>query len=82
MNYELIVRLRRSSPFARRWAACLRRPHAVISTVSGEIPFKALTPKRDSASSPLERGLGVCYSLRQEHRFAFGVQYKTRPCAK
>jgi hypothetical protein len=49
----------------------------VILTVSGEIPFKTLTPKRDSANSPLERGLGVCYSLKQEHRFGFGVH--TRP---
>jgi hypothetical protein len=33
-------------------------------------------PVCDSANSPLERGLGVCYGMIQEHRFAFVVQYK------
>jgi hypothetical protein len=36
-------------------------------------------PKRDSAHSPLERGLGVCYGLEQEYRFGFIVQCTTRP---
>jgi hypothetical protein len=35
-----------------------------------------LLPERDSANSPLERGLGVCYGAILEHRFGFGVQYK------
>jgi hypothetical protein len=32
---------------------------------------------RDSANSPLERGLGVCYGAEQELRFGFVVH--TRP---
>jgi hypothetical protein len=39
-------------------------------------------PVRDSAHSPLERGLGVCYGLEQEYRFGFGVQCKATSYAK
>jgi hypothetical protein len=37
---------------------------------------------RDSANSPLERGLGVCYGAVQELRFDFVMQCKARPYAK